>query len=96
VGVCMCVYTNVLQLFILFVCVCVHEKLVGIERESKACKVSIGYGVATMSRLLKMIGLFCRILSLLWVYFAKETHHFKEPTNRSHPISARDTHAISS
>ena len=44
------------------------------------------YGVATISRLLKMIGLFCRILSLLWVSFAKETYHFKEPTNRSHPI----------
>ena len=33
-----------------------------------------------------MIGLFCRILSLSWVSFAKETYHFKEPTNRSHPI----------
>ena len=33
-----------------------------------------------------MIGLFCRILSLLWVSFAKETYHFKEPTNRSHPM----------
>jgi len=33
-----------------------------------------------------MIGLFGRILSLLWVSFAKETYHFKEPTNRSHPI----------
>jgi len=39
------------------------------------------YGVATISRLLKMKGLFCRILSLLWVSFAKETYHFKEPTN---------------
>ena len=45
------------------------------------------YGVATISRLLKMIGLFCRILSLLWVSFAKETYHFKEPTSGSHPIS---------
>jgi len=44
------------------------------------------YGVATISRLLKMIGIFCRILSLLWVSFATETYHFKEPTNRSHPI----------
>ena len=43
------------------------------------------YGVATISRLLKMTGLFYRILSLLWVSFAKETYHFKEPTNRSHP-----------
>ena len=33
------------------------------------------YGVATISRLLKMIGLFCRISSLLWGSFAKETCH---------------------
>ena len=44
------------------------------------------YGVATISRLLKMIGLFCRISSLLQGSFAKETYHRKEPTNRSHPI----------
>jgi len=28
----------------------------------------------------------CRISSLLYGSFAKETYHFKEPTNRSHPI----------
>jgi len=44
------------------------------------------YGVATISRLLKIIGLFCRISSLLKGSFAKETYHFKEPTSRSHPI----------
>ena len=44
------------------------------------------YGVATISRLLKNIGLFCRISSLLQVSFAKETYNFKEPTSRSHPI----------
>jgi len=44
------------------------------------------YGVATISRLLKIIGLFCRILSLLSGSFAKETCNFKGPTNRSHPI----------
>ena len=37
-------------------------------------------------RLLKIIGLFYRILSLLQGSFAKETYIFKEPTNRSHPI----------
>jgi len=42
--------------------------------------------VATSSRLLKIIGLFCRILSLLYVSFVKETCNFKEPTNGSHPI----------
>ena len=34
----------------------------------------------------KIIGLFCRILSLLFSSFAKETYNFKEPTNGSHPI----------
>ena len=42
--------------------------------------------MATISRLLKIIGLFCRISSLLQGSFAKETCNFKEPTNRSHPI----------
>ena len=44
------------------------------------------YGVAPISRLLKIIGLFCRIQSLLQGSFAKETYDFKEPTIRSHPI----------
>jgi len=44
------------------------------------------YGVATVSRLLKMMDLFCRISSLLYGSFAKETYNFKEPTNRSHLI----------
>jgi len=47
--------------------------------------------VAAISRLLKIIGLFCRIWSLLQGSFAKEIYHFKEPTNRSHPIAARLT-----
>jgi len=44
------------------------------------------YGVATCSRLLKMIGLFCK--RALWKrrYSAKETCNFKEPTNRSPPL----------
>jgi len=33
-----------------------------------------------------MIGLFCRISSVLQGSFAKETWNIKEPTNRSHPI----------
>ena len=40
------------------------------------------YWVATISRLLKIIGLFGRILSLLQVSLAKENYHFKEPTNQ--------------
>jgi len=42
--------------------------------------------VPTINRLLTIIGLFCRISSLLWGSFATETYYFKEPTNRSHPI----------
>jgi len=48
------------------------------------------YGVATISRLLKIISLFCRIWSFLCGSFTKETYNFKEPINRSHPI-ARET-----
>ena len=44
------------------------------------------YGVSTISRLLKNVGLFCRISSLLQGSFAKATCNFKEPTNRSHRI----------
>jgi len=37
------------------------------------------YGVATIGKLLKIIGLFCRISSLLQGSFTKETYPFKEP-----------------
>jgi len=45
----------------------------------------VRYGVAAISRLLKIIGLFCRISSLLSGSFVKETCNFKAPTDRSHP-----------
>jgi len=45
------------------------------------------YGVARISRFLKIIGLFCRISSLSLVSFTKETYNFKEPTIGSQPIS---------
>jgi len=44
--------------------------------------VNDSYGVATISRLLKIVDLFCRISSLLQVSFAKETYNLKEPTKR--------------
>ena len=44
------------------------------------------YEGAAMSRLLEIIGLFCRMSSVLQGSFAKETYNFKEPTNRSHPV----------
>ena len=43
--------------------------------------------MATLSSLLQILGLFCRISSLLLGSFAKETFNFKEPTDRNHPIT---------
>jgi len=64
------------------VCVCVFS----VSPASSVQRLLRKYGVATIRRLLKIIGLFCRISSLLWGSFAKETYHFKEHTKRSHPI----------
>jgi len=50
------------------------------------------YGVATISRLLKIIGLFCKRALQKRLYSAEETYDFKEPTNRSHPIRCPATH----
>jgi len=42
--------------------------------------------VATISRLIKITGLFCKRALQKRLYSAKETYNFQEPTNRSHPI----------
>jgi len=48
--------------------------------------------VASSSRLLKIIGLFCKRALLNRRYSAKETYSFKEPTNHSHPIPGHPAH----
>jgi len=49
------------------------------------------YGVATLSRLLQIIGRFCKRALQKRPIFSRETCNFKEATNRSHPIaSARE------
>ena len=45
------------------------------------------YGVASVSKIDKIIGLFCKRALQKRQYFAKETYNSKEPTNRSHPIA---------
>jgi len=56
------------------------------RREARRlCKLG-RYGVATVSRIDTIIGLLCRISSLLLGTFAKETYNFIDPTRRSHPI----------
>jgi len=56
------------------------------------CAMSMCYAVATVSRINTIIGLFCRISSVLEVSFAKETYSFIDPTNQSHLI--RHTSAV--
>jgi len=55
--------------------------------------IHIYYGVATLSRLLKIEGLFCKRALYKRLYPAKESCYFKEPTNRSHPIDRGGIHS---
>ena len=57
------------------------------SREAFICDTNWSYGVATISRPLKIKGLFCKRALLKRSYSAYETYNLKEPTNRSHPIS---------
>ena len=76
VRVCVCVYMRV----------CVHTYI----HFHLFCTYVVIYrhGVATCSRLHKIIGLFCKRAPWKRRYSAKETCNFKEPSNRSHPILA--------
>jgi len=71
VCVCACIYICV-RLYIR-ICVWIHL-------------YSAGSGMATISRIRKIIGLFCKRALKKRQYSAKETYNFKEPTDRSHPI----------
>ena len=44
------------------------------------------YGVALVSRIDKIISLFCQRVLQKWQYSATETYNFIDPTDRSHPI----------
>jgi len=52
---------------------------------------SDAYGVATISRILEIIGLFCKPALQKRLYSVRETYNFQEPTNRSHPMSSFTT-----
>jgi len=89
VYVCVRVYTQLDRVIVWvggWVCgevgVCVYTL-----RDRAIVLLLLRYGVATACRLLKIIGLFYRISSLLQGSFAKETYNFKEPTNGSHSIT---------
>ena len=46
------------------------------------------YGMASVSRIDKIIGLFCKRDLCTRLYSAKETYNLIDPTNRSQPIAA--------
>jgi len=45
------------------------------------------YGVASISKINRIVGLFCKRALCQRLYCAKETCYFIDPTNRSHPIA---------
>jgi len=47
----------------------------------------VSYGVAAISRQLKIIGLYCKRALYKRQYSAKETYDFNMPTHRSRPIT---------
>jgi len=53
-------------------------------------RTNLRYGVATISRMLKNIGLFCKRALQKRPVFCKETCTFKHPTHRSQPIQKND------
>jgi len=60
----------------------------------KMLKFSIWSGVATIRRLLQIIGLFCRISSLLYGSFAKETYVFNELQIEATQYNQRSTYCV--
>ena len=77
--------TNMMIAFLFLIILVLFGYTLGIfTRNTQAHQASpnrivrhVGYGMATISRLLKIIGLFCRISSLLLGSFAKETCYLR-------------------
>jgi len=60
---------------------------IGVDSQKSLLHVSLDYGVASVSRIDKILGLFCKRALQTRLYSAKETCIFSDPTNRSHPIA---------
>jgi len=71
------------------VCVCVCADVFAHSSQWNVCN----YGVATISRMLKNIGLFCKRDLQKRPIFCKETYIFKHPTHRSRPIIVRKVYS---
>jgi len=59
-----------------------------------ACVCVCASEVATISKLLRIIGLFCKKALLKRLYSAEETYTFKEPTLRSQSIPSTNVCAF--
>jgi len=69
------------------VCVCACGRIpVVAHKVASFSSSSWFYGVASVSRIDKIVGLFCKRALLKRRYSAKETFNFIDPTDRSHPI----------
>jgi len=67
----------------------ISRRLISVRAHVPPAQYLYDYGVATISSLLKIIGLFCKKSLQKRLYSAKETYNLKEPTKRSHPHSRR-------
>jgi len=70
----------------IYIQVFTQEDAFDIVSQSPWGRALFEYEVATISRLLKIIGLFCKRALHKRPIFFEETYNFKEPTNHSHPL----------
>ena len=69
-----------------------YSVLQSVRLLSVGVNVIVYYGVALVSRIDKIIGLFCKRDLLKRRYSAKETYNFIDPTDRSYPIQCKESY----
>ena len=98
----MCIYNTCHHILYVITCVIMHRRFICVRIYCMCAYIiyvcvydicdyimyviTITYGVATVSRIDKIIGLFCKRALLKRRNSAKETYDFKGPTHRSHPM----------
>jgi len=70
-----------------YACIYIWILSPSIESNDKHSVVLAMYGVASVSRIDKIVGLFCKRALQKRQYSAKETYNFIDSTDRSHPIA---------
>ena len=95
--VCICMYMAMYMYVYIYIClyiyihiyiyINIHIYIYVHSRPASECNLGPSHGVALISRIDKIIGLFCKRALQKRRYFAKETCNFIDPTDRSHPIA---------